>query len=546
MNMSLPNDSKTDRIWLGYGLWGLVAFAGLYLASLYSYLLFHSLAEIFSVVVACAVFVVAWNTRGIQQNPYLLFLGMAYLFVGALDFLHMLAYKGMGVFPDRGSNLPTQLWIAARYMQALCLLAAPAMLGRRVNAYAWLAVFSAILTLLLVSIFPLRLFPVCYLEGVGLTPFKKISEYIICLILGGALAYTFSRRADFDPQILWLILWAIILTVGGEILFTLYITVYGLPNLLGHFFKIISFYLIYKAIVETSLQRPYRLLFRDLQQINQQMTGEIAQRRRAEGEKNRLIRDLQAALGQVNKLNDILNADLQTASRYQHHLLPSRRSLDGVKFDYVFQPCAGVGGDYFDFFRLPDGGIAFLVVDVSGHGVSAAMTATMLKALLPLYLRDTGEPAPALAALNRDLHRLITADAFVSCFAAVYHRSSGRLAWASAGHPPALLLHGQEPPRRLQQESMFLGAFSDQDPVSGYQQEELSVAPGDRLALYTDGLIEARDSRENQFGLDRLAQELTSLRNQPIGQACQSIQQSVVRFSGGQLTDDLVFMLVEF
>lgn len=322
--------------------------------------------------------------------------------------------------------------------------------------------------------------------------------------------------------------------------------VYGLPNLLGHFLKIVSFYLFYKAVVETGLQRPYQLLFRDLQQINQQMTKEIDQRRLAEGEKNRLIGDLQAALRQVNKLNSVLNADLETASRYQHFLLPRRQALDGVQFDYVFQPCTRVGGDYFDFFRLPDGGVAFLVVDVSGHGVSAAMTATMLKALLPLYLRESGQPAVALASLNRDLNRLTTADAFASCFVGVFRRASGRLAWASAGHPPALLLRGQEPPRRLQQDSVFLGAFSEQEPVASYCQEELAVAPGDRLALYTDGLIEARDAQGEPFGLERLAQELSTLREQSIVRACQSIQQSVTRFGGSQLADDMVFMLVEF
>ena len=92
---------------------------GLYLSSLYSYLLFHSLIEIFSIVVGCCIFVLAWNSREHLDNNYLLFLGIAYLFVSALDLLHTLAYKGMGVFPGYDANLPTQLWIAARYVQGL-------------------------------------------------------------------------------------------------------------------------------------------------------------------------------------------------------------------------------------------------------------------------------------------------------------------------------------------------------------------------------------------------------------------------------------------
>ena len=109
---------------------------GLYATSLHSYLLFHALAEMFSVVVACSIFVLAWNTRRFLDNACLLILGIAYLFVGGIDLLHTLAYKGMGVFPRRGADLPTQLWIAARYLEAVSLLIAPCLLSRKLNAGA--------------------------------------------------------------------------------------------------------------------------------------------------------------------------------------------------------------------------------------------------------------------------------------------------------------------------------------------------------------------------------------------------------------------------
>jgi hypothetical protein len=119
--------SRYGRIVLA---WMLILF-GLYLTSLYSYLLFHSTAEIFSIVVACSVFMVAWNSRRFLDNNYLLFLGIAYLFVALLDLMHTLAYTGMGVFPGYATNLPTELWIAARYVESLSLLIAPFLLKRR-------------------------------------------------------------------------------------------------------------------------------------------------------------------------------------------------------------------------------------------------------------------------------------------------------------------------------------------------------------------------------------------------------------------------------
>src|SRR5512146_333922 len=112
---------------------GAVILGGLVLTSLYSYLLFHSLAEFFTIAVAWAVFFLAWNSRRFLDNRYLLFVGIASLFVGTIDLLHTLAFKGMGVFAGNDANLPTQLWIAGRYVQSLSLLAAPFFLHRKFN-----------------------------------------------------------------------------------------------------------------------------------------------------------------------------------------------------------------------------------------------------------------------------------------------------------------------------------------------------------------------------------------------------------------------------
>jgi signal transduction histidine kinase len=244
-------------------VWILVL-VGLYLSSLYNYLLFHSLAELFSVIIAVGVFAIAWNSRRFLENNYLLYLGIAYLFVGAIDLVHTLAYKGMRIFPEFDANLPTQLWIAARYLEASSLLLAPWFLNRRLNPGLLFAGYFLTFTLLFLSIFYWKIFPLCYVEGVGLTPFKKISEYIICGVLAGGLAFLWRRRAEFDGNVLRLIVWSIILTIGSELAFTFYVSVYGLANFIGHILKILSFYLIYKALIETGLVKPYNLLFRNL------------------------------------------------------------------------------------------------------------------------------------------------------------------------------------------------------------------------------------------------------------------------------------------
>jgi signal transduction histidine kinase len=245
-------------------LLGALLLAGVYLTSLYSYLLFHSLIELFTITVAAGVFVIAWNARSYLNNNYLLFVGSAVLFVALLDLLHTLAYKGMGVFADSSGNPATQLWLAGRYLQSLSLLAAPFFLGRKLRVSLQLLVYALVTALLIASIFSWRIFPVAYLEGTGLTPFKKISEYAVSGLFLVSAGLLLRKRRKFDRGVLRNLVLFLIFTIGAEIAFSDYVSVYGGANLIGHFLRLIAYYLLYKAIIETGLVKPYALLLRDL------------------------------------------------------------------------------------------------------------------------------------------------------------------------------------------------------------------------------------------------------------------------------------------
>lgn len=238
-------------------------FTGLYLSSLYNYLLFHSIAELFAVVVACGIFMMGFNSRKIAENPFILFLGIAYLSVGIIDTAHLLGYKGMNVFPGYDANLPTQLWIAARYLESISLLTALVIIRKKFNHSLMMAGYVFIVVCLLVVIFK-EAFPDCFVEGVGLTPFKRISEYLICCILVVVLILLHRNSHEFSPILLRLLTASILLTIASELCFTFYLSVYGLSNLIGHYLKICSYYCIYKAFIETGFSKPYNLLFKNL------------------------------------------------------------------------------------------------------------------------------------------------------------------------------------------------------------------------------------------------------------------------------------------
>lgn len=253
--------------------------AALYASSLHSYLLFHSMAELFSIVVAFAIFVVAWNARRIIHNNYLLVTGIAYLFIGFIDLLHALGYEGMPLFPDH-HYVANQLWLAARYLESVTLFAAFSFARSRrdVRALAVFLVYSALTLVLLASIFVFRVFPVCFVEGEGQTAFKIVSEYVISLILAAAIVRLYRHRDLFDPAVFRYLKWSLVFSILSELAFSLYVSNYSLVNMAGHFAKIAAFYLVYKALVETGFVRPFGMLFREVKQNERRLEAALKQK----------------------------------------------------------------------------------------------------------------------------------------------------------------------------------------------------------------------------------------------------------------------------
>ena len=237
----------------------------IYLTNFYSYLLFHTIAELFSVVIAFGIFSIGWNTRKNIQSSVFLVLGVSLLYIGSIDLVHTLAYVGMNIFEGYNANLPTQLWIAARYLQAGSFLMAFLLMYKKVNPNNLVIGYTVVTTLLVILIFA-RLFPVCYIEGYGLTLFKIISEYIIIGILAVSIIILYKNRKELNLTTLRLKIYSILSTIAAELAFTFYVGVYDLSNLIGHLFKIVSFFLIYLAIIKKGLEDPLNTLFTRLKQ----------------------------------------------------------------------------------------------------------------------------------------------------------------------------------------------------------------------------------------------------------------------------------------
>lgn len=241
------------------------------LSVIYNYLLFHTLAELYSIIIGIVIFVFTFNLKDKIDQGYLNLLGISYLFIAIIDLIHTLAFKGMNIFKGFDANLPTQLWISAIYLESLSFLFAAFFINKKINVYSAMLLYSLITLLAFLSIFVFKNFPDCYIEGQGLTDFKIYSEYVICLILIFSFILLRKNKSAFPKTTILYLQLALITTILAELSFTQYVSVYGAFNFVGHIFKIISFFFIYKALLKTGLTDPFSLLWCQLKESEEKL-----------------------------------------------------------------------------------------------------------------------------------------------------------------------------------------------------------------------------------------------------------------------------------
>lgn len=267
----------TPLLGLGH-VGGLVVFCALlHLSARYNYLLFHTLVETIRIVVLGSIFVLAWNARRWVSDGFLVIVGIASLGVAALEILHTLAFKGLDLFPGYDANLPTQLWIAFRYMEGIAFLFAVHRLRRPVQAH-FLLTTTGIVTVLLATLIFSGNFPDCYIEGSGLTPFKIVSEFILIGIFSMCAGAIYLQRQHFAPSVARLLIASMLISALADFAFTSYAGVFDSANEVGHYLLFISSFLLYRAVLVAGLATPFDLLFRSLKQKEAELESKVVER----------------------------------------------------------------------------------------------------------------------------------------------------------------------------------------------------------------------------------------------------------------------------
>jgi PAS domain S-box-containing protein len=245
------------------------------------------------------------------------------------------------------------------------------------------------------------------------------------------------------------------------------------------------------------------------------MYHDITELKRVEGEVRQLNRDLEKRVAErteqlelamakqqeVAQERERIEQELRVARMIQHALLPkSLPEVEGYEIAVYYQPAREVGGDFYDFLRLPDGRLGLVVGDVSGKGVPAAIvmaiTRTMLRSAYHL-----GSPGEILQKVNDELFSDIPPNVFVTCLAAILDSTTGRLQYANAGHDPPFVRHASGV-GKLRATGMPLGLMAGMV----YEQKEINLEPGESVLLYSDGLAEAHSQHHEMFGFPRIEQ----------------------------------------
>jgi serine phosphatase RsbU (regulator of sigma subunit) len=253
----------------------------------------------------------------------------------------------------------------------------------------------------------------------------------------------------------------------------------------------------------------YRNEIEQLWEQNRNLEKEL-QLLRNEGGGEDMSPSLATALSKLEKVKEELEErnqnlinQMELAAVLQKTLVPHEFPEDRyLQFAFYFEPMQFVGGDYYDVIELGNGRKGLIIADVSGHGVSSAFIAAMLKISFLNYAPMYKSPAAVLAKLNQEYCRLIQTGDFVTAFYAVFDPLQKKLTYCGAGHPRPVYFNGHTGKiHTLDSRGFFIGMFDQAE----YRDLTIELCEGDRLMVFTDGIIEAySDEKKEQYGEKRL------------------------------------------
>ena len=253
---------------------------------------------------------------------------------------------------------------------------------------------------------------------------------------------------------------------------------------------------------------------------------------------DRMRRQIEASY-HVRRERDALEREMNVAREVQRELLPrAAPRFEGLELAGVCRPAVAVGGDYYDYLQHADGRPGLVIADISGKGVPAAILMASLQASVRSLFPTAADPGQLHERLNNALCGSSSTARYATAFLADFDPGARRLTYSNAGHLPALVIRGART-LRCQEGGIPIGLFEG----ATYDTGALTLAPGDLLALFTDGVTEAPGPDGEEFGEDRLADLLRARTGGSLEAALRAVLDALLAWSGPTAHDDVTLVL---
>ena len=257
----------------------------------------------------------------------------------------------------------------------------------------------------------------------------------------------------------------------------------------------------------------------------------------------RIEEQLRESNAQLEKRQMEIEAELSLAARVQQSLAPQNLVWNDVSVETYYNPARTIGGDFGVVFPHSDDVLTILMCDVSGHGIGSALMANRIYSETLHQLERKVGPDTLLRHVHDFVHDRIATDGFYFTMAAMrFSRCGHRATFAAAGHPPAMLVSSGGV-RLLESQNGILGCLAETAPTESV--DEIELTSGDRLILYTDGLVEVFNHEEEMLGVEGFSQLVLDSAKRKLPEMRQAILDGVAAWSHGPLVDDVSLVIVE-
>jgi len=510
-----------------------------------SFLTWHNLFEITSVIISFTIFFVCYYTYSQIESKRSIILGLCFLVIGITDLFHTLSYKGMVDFfiPNDTANRATTFWVISGLMTSVGFLVSAfvnknSKIAINKSFYLLLAILFSILAFIVVTYYPHWL-PIMYVEGYGLTRTKVLLEYLmIVMLMVSFIKYVVEYQKSRDVLIIVLAN-AIILRIFCELAFTLYNSVYDIYNYLGHIYKLAASFIIFNVFFIDNIKKPYLELSKARDEL--------------ENYAKNLDQLVNIRTNEIKRINQQLLDDLKYARDIQKAMLPGKLPQETeVSFEARYLSAERVSGDFYNIVKLDDEHIALYIGDVSGHGVPAAMLTVFLTQTIRPVEEIDGKikvirPSDVLKNVYEEFNKTnFKEEVYIVLFYSIYNIKTHKLMYASGGlNVSPVLIKASGEIREITAEGFPICKFADiYNPE--YGEGELILRKGDRVIFYTDGLVEAENELGEKFGEREFMNFLNNNHKQPLYTAAETLVYNVLSFKNyTRLKDDITFFIMQ-